>query len=41
MNIKNKLLISLLILVFVTSVGVAFAEDAEISDELAVDAMTL
>lgn len=37
MNIKNKLLISLLILVFVTSVGVAFAEDAEISDELAVD----
>ncbi len=37
MNIKKKLLISLLLLVFVTSVGVAFAEDTGISDELAVN----
>ena len=37
MNIKNKLLIALLLLVFVTSVGTVVAEDAGISDELATD----
>ena len=35
MNIKNKLLIALLLLVFVASVGAVMAEDTEIPNELA------
>ena len=37
LNIKNKLLATLLILVFVASAGVVFAEDTAEADELAID----